>query len=213
MPRPARSGYPDRCAGGRHDAAPHLQLGEAAIRRGNHDIRGQHQFNADREANALNRGDQRFCTQPAQIDRIDLLNGEKRFAFGEALGKFAQFQAGREVLAFGTQQPATKRGSRSIAENAALNSSSMTALKPLSFLGRSMTIRARRLAVASRSGHRRDLGRRSSYPPINVVSETVGGHRRVRFAGNNIVSTSGRAYGSSRNLLDSILRPFGKRRS
>jgi hypothetical protein len=38
------------------------------------------------------------------------LGGEKWFAFGEALGNFAQFQACREVPAFGKKQPITNVG-------------------------------------------------------------------------------------------------------
>src|SRR4029077_5462315 len=75
-----------------------------------------------------------------KIDRIDLVGWEQGFAFGKTPGKLIQFEASGEVLARGQSTPHRIVGLFSSSVNASDSSSSITALNPFSFAGRSIVI-------------------------------------------------------------------------
>ena len=100
-------GHAQCCATGGHDAALHFQLGEAAVVGGHHDVGGQHQFDADREADPLDGHHHRLgattVARKAEVVRFDQTFGHRLFAALHVLGQRGKVEAGREMIAEGMQ--------------------------------------------------------------------------------------------------------------
>ena len=106
MPQPGALDEADGRPAERHQPAFHLELAEAGALFGDDDIRRQHQLDADGEADALDRRDDRLApVRRAQVERVDQIAREE---VGLRDVERTQLQAGGEMVARSVQHGAAQ---------------------------------------------------------------------------------------------------------
>ena len=105
----ALAGKPQRRAAERIDATLHLELGEAGARRRDADVGGQQQFDAQRHAPTVRRGDQRRGPRTVQAPRVSPVVGQRQIAGRDVGTDIDQVQTAGEVLAVREQHAGAHR--------------------------------------------------------------------------------------------------------
>ena len=102
LPQPAALHVADRRPAEWRQSTLRLELAEAGVGRGDDDVAGEGDLDADRERDALHRGDQRLAQPPAEPERVDRGVGARRAAgAGPVVGAEEQrhLEPGGRVLA------------------------------------------------------------------------------------------------------------------
>ena len=99
----------DRGAAGRVDRALRLELREAAVVGGDHDVAGERELDAEREGDAVDRGDDRLAARAPEAHRVECLASRAARAFLHAPGPLREVETGREVVPVAEDHPAAQR--------------------------------------------------------------------------------------------------------
>jgi hypothetical protein len=99
----------DRGTAEREDAPEYLELGEPGVRRGDPDVGGQQQLDAEGEAAALCGGDDRLGPVTVQAPRIAAVVGERIPARCDRGTHVDEVQTGGEVVAVGDEHAHPQR--------------------------------------------------------------------------------------------------------